>query len=193
MRRLALLFAFVAAACSDPPEPETPRPPAPPPIQGPNVKWKSVEGTRKLGWDIEISVPEAWTDGHKVVDGGRQIHFRGPVADAGWNPELQFGWTGSDTPLDALVRKRIGDLEALPSGRVETRGTATVAGMPASWFVYAFQRNAGGTPQEMREISFYFGRGGFLGFVRGVCSARMFEECLPIYREAAARVRYSPQ
>ena len=179
--------------CGDEAEPGKPPPPEPPAIPAPDVKWMMVQGTRKLGWDLDVWVPSTWIDGYKVLDDGRQIHFRGPAADDGWNPELQFGWMSSATPVDALVRKRIGDLEALPSGRVETRGSATVAGMPATYFVYAFERSAGGKPQEMREIQFYFGDRGYLGLVRGVCSARMFPECLAIYREAAARLRYNPQ
>lgn len=181
--RCRLAFLLLVAACGDdpkkPPEP-TSVPPEPPPVAS-QVAWKRAE-THKIGWDLDVSVPETWIPGNKVLDEGRQIHFRGPGEDGGFSPELQFGWKGSDVAIQDLVRKRIADLERMPDGRVEAQGPVTVGGMPGTYFVYA--------SKDLREINFYFGGHGHIGFVRGVCPARLYPECLPVYREAATRVRY---
>jgi hypothetical protein len=188
MRRGTALLLLLAACGDEPKAPDPPpRPPEPPPIE--DLKWKHVEGTRKLAWDIEIQVPAAWIEGHKVIEEGRQVHFRGPVEDQGFFPELQFGWMATSTPVGDLVEKRIRDLTSRGGGRIESRTATTVAGLPGTCYVYGWQ--AGG--KEMREIAFYYGSGGFIGLVRGVSTARTFAACLPVFREAAARVRYNPQ
>lgn len=199
MRHWTLLLLLVAACDKKPKEPsqEPARPPVeqadgtnrpppePPPIEDTaDAKWKSVS-TRKLGWDLEISVPESWIEGYKVIEEGKQIHFKGPVAEKGIYPELSFGWMISDTPIHDLVQKRIGDLEKRPVGKVEEKGPVTIAGMPGTYFVYA--------SGDKREISFWFGGHGYIGFVRGWCPDRLYADCLPIFRGAAARVRYNPQ
>lgn len=188
MRR-SIAFLLLLGACGDEPKaPDPPpRPPEPPPVE--DLDWKHVEGTRKLAWDIEIYVPKAWIEGHRVIEGGTQIHFRGPAADQDFYPELQFGWLASATPVGDLVEKRIRDLASRGGGRIESRTATTVAGLPGTCYVYRWQ--AGG--KEMREIACYYGSGGFIGLVRGVSTARTFEKCLPVFRGAAAHVRYNPQ
>jgi hypothetical protein len=195
MRR-GIPFLLLLAACGDEPKPpprvpagqtsgaEKP-PPEPPPIDGKTGSdWKSVS-TRKLGWDLEVWVHKDWIDGCKVINEGTQIHFQGPVEDEGIRAELQFGWKGSDTSIQDLVKKRIGDLERTPNGKVEEKGPVTIAGLPGTYFVYA--------SGDKREINFYFGGHGYIGFVRGWSPKRLYAECLPVFREAAARARYNPQ
>lgn len=188
MRR-PIAFLLLLAACGDEPKAKDPppRPPEPPPVA--DLKWKHVEGTRKLAWDIEIYVPETWIEGYKVIEEGQQIHFKGPTADQGFYPELQFGWMATATPVGDLVEKRIRDLASRGTGRIESRTASTVGGLPGISYVYSWQ--AGG--KEMREVAFYFGSGGFIGLVRGVSTGRTFAACLPVFRGAAARLRYNPQ
>jgi hypothetical protein len=181
--RLGLLLLLGACGDGDanpPPEPDAPK--APP------IHWVK---TQAPGWDLELWVPEPWTRGYAAR--GDQIFFAGPEADAGWQPELQFGWRQTATTLDSWAGERIRYLQSLPFGRIDSEGSATVAGMAARYFVYAFQRRGESGPQEMREVNFYFGGHGCLGFVRGVCTARTFSIYQPIYLEAAARLRYNPQ
>lgn len=187
MRRLALVI--VLAACGDGESSEHPQPPvAPPAPEAPPIRWQK---TQAPGWDLEIWVPEPWIEGHRFK--GDQIFFAGPEADGGWKPELQFGWQQKEISLDAWAGERIRYLASLPVGKVLASGKATVAGMEAAQFVYSFERNIEGGRQPMREINFYFVGHGCIGFVRGVCTARTYEKYLPIYREAAARLRYNPQ
>jgi len=180
-----LLLALVAS-CSDPTEP---RPPGPPPIPAAAaVKWVN---TRPPGWDLELWLPEPWKTGYKAQ--GDQIFFAGPEADLGWKPELQFGWRMKEKSLDEWAGERVRYLESLPVGTVQAKGRGTVAGMPAEWFTYGFERKVEGQVQSMREINFYFAGHGGIGFVRGVCTARTFVRYLPVYQEAAARLSYRPQ
>lgn len=186
MRRgLALLL--LVAACGDGEGAEQP-PVEPRAPEAPPIHWVK---TQAPGWDLELWIPEPWTRGYKAQE--EQIFFAGPDADGGWQPELQFGWRQKELSLDAWAGERIRDLKSLGVGKVLEEGRATVAGMPAVYFVYGFERKAEGAMQAMREICFCFAGHGCIGFVRGVCTAKMYGEYLPIYREAAARLRYKPQ
>jgi hypothetical protein len=190
MRRVTLLLAL--AACGDHPPPEDKPVPPEPPVVPPRtaLNWVRTQPL-ELGWDLELWIPEPWTKGYKVQDD--QIFFAGPDADGGWQPELQFGWRTKEKSLDEWAGERIRFLEGLPTGKVQAKGSATVAGMPAVWFIYGFERNAEGRSQPMREINFYFAGHGGIGFVRGVSTARTFDAYAPVYREAAARLRYNAQ
>ncbi len=188
VRRGIALFLLVAA-CGDGEGGEHPQPPvAPPAPEAPPIHWVK---TQAPGWDLELWIPEPWIKGYEAK--GDQIFFAGPEADRGWQPELQFGWKESDKSLDAWAGERIRHLERLPVGKILAKGTGTVAGMAAAHFVYGFERKAEGQVQQMREIDFCFAGHGCIGFVRGVCTAKTYETYLPIYREAAARLRYNPQ
>jgi len=172
VRGVALLVLL--AACGDDPASDGPRPPTPPPIPPP-VKWVR---TQAPNFDLEISVPEAWSSHYKVLQD--EIHFGGPGAP-GSKPELIFGWTMGVRVPGATFSK----FENSPGYRVLDRRTTTVAGMPGAYCVFE--------TAQVRQILFEFAGHGGHGFVRGVAPIPDFARYGPIFEEAARRVRYNPQ
>jgi hypothetical protein len=174
MRRAVAVLLFVAACGDGDPEPKEPRPPTPPPIPPP-VKWVK---TQAPNFDLEISVPEAWSSHYKVLQD--EIHFGGPGVP-GSKPELIFGWTmGVRAPGSTFSK-----FENSPGYRVLDRRTTTVAGMPGASCIFE--------TAQVRQILFEFAGHGGHGFVRGVAPIPDFGRYGPIFEEAARRVRYNPQ
>ncbi|MHC4549649.1 MAG: hypothetical protein ACYTEZ_12830 [Planctomycetota bacterium] len=182
MKRSALLVALWCACGGEEAEP-TPPPP-------PSLRWVR---TQAPNWDLEIHVPSHWAEGYRVLGDGHEIHFGGPLDD-GWRPELAFGWMASRKTAQEWAAGKIRTFEDSPLSEVHERGRCTVAGMPGEFCVYGYEVKLAAGPTQMRAMGFFFGGHGFIGFVRGVVTARTFRDTYRrVFEEAARRVRYRPQ
>jgi hypothetical protein len=188
--RLAFAALWLAlAGCGDDGAPPRPPPRPPPP---PAVAW--VATTLPLpDWDLEIHVPKDWSKNHRFFGEGKEVWFGGPPDD-GWEPQVMFGWEPGGDDLDAWGGRKIRAFEGSPNERVVRKGSASVGGMPAVFCVYSYEwKPPGGAPKEMIAVAFFFVGHGHRGYVRGSCTSATSPRYLPIFEEAAARVRYSPK
>jgi hypothetical protein len=190
MTRWALVaLALAFAGCGDDEAEPPPLPPAPPP---PPIAWTRT--TLPLpDWDLDIHVPKDWSLNHRFFNDGKEVWFGGPLDD-GWEPQVMFGWEPSRDDLDAWAGRKIRAFEGSPNERVLRKGSASVAGMPALFCVYAYEwKPPDGAPKEMLAVAFFFVGHGHRGYVRGSCTRATAERYLPVFEEAAARVSYSPK